>query len=91
MVLTWINSGTNLGIKVNIAEISEDHNDYDTPDIDSTPNNFVTGEDDIDDAPVMLAVKTGNTAVAYIAIAVIAGAILLIGVRKVKRGQTQGR
>ena len=82
VVLTWINSGSNLGVKVNIAEISKDHNDYETPDIDSTPNNFVPGEDDIDDAPVMLAIKTGSAIIAYITTAVFAGAIIILGVKK---------
>ena len=65
VLLTWINNSNNMGLKVNTAEISEDHNDYDVPDEDSTPDNKKPGEDDIDDAPVMLSVKTGK-AVTYI-------------------------
>ena len=84
VVLTWINSGTNLGLKVNIAEISEDYNDYHTPDIDSTPNNFVPGEDDIDDAPVMLAVTTGDKVVSYVALGLAIVAIAGIVVKLVK-------
>ena len=60
VILTWINDDENLGLKVNIAEISEDYNEDDAKDIDSTPDNQKEGEDDIDDAPVMLTVKTGN-------------------------------
>jgi len=60
IVLTWINDENNLGEKVNLAEISKDKNDSDSPDVDSTPDNKVPGEDDIDDAPVILAVKTGK-------------------------------
>ena len=60
VILKWINSKTNMGVKINTAEISKDYNDYGTPDIDSTPDNNVPGEDDIDDAPVMLTVKTGT-------------------------------
>ena len=85
VVLTWINSGDNLGLKVNVAEISKDYNDYGTHDIDSTPDNNVWGEDDIDDAPVMLAVKTGNAVFGYIALAVFVGAIIVIGVRRIKK------
>ncbi len=59
IVLTWINSSENLGTKVNLAEISKDKNDSDSPDVDSTPDNKVPDEDDIDDAPVLLLVKTG--------------------------------
>ena len=60
VLLTWINGNDNLGLKVNVAEISKDYNDSHTPDIDSTPNNKKDGEDDIDDAPVILTVKTGE-------------------------------
>ena len=59
IILTWINGEKNLGTKINIAEISEDYNPSNTPDIDSTPDNEKAGEDDIDDAPVMLVIKTG--------------------------------
>ena len=59
IILTWINNENNMGVKTNTAEISKDYNKYGTPDIDSTPNNKVPGEDDIDDAPVMLTVRTG--------------------------------
>ena len=60
IVLRWINDEDNMGTKVNWAEISEDYNDSDSKDIDSTPNNKVPGEDDIDDAPVLLSIKTGS-------------------------------
>ncbi len=60
ITLTWINGAENFGEKVNLAEISKDYNESDSPDVDSTPNNKVPGEDDIDDAPVILTVKTGK-------------------------------
>lgn len=83
IILTWENSDKNLGLKVNWAEISEDYNEYgDTPDIDSTPNNNKPGEDDIDNAPVILAIKTGEVQI-YITLTTIilitmAGGIVLI-------------
>ncbi|MBP3501902.1 MAG: SpaH/EbpB family LPXTG-anchored major pilin [Clostridia bacterium] len=80
VVLRWVNSATNMGVKVNIAEISKDYNEYETPDIDSTPNNFVEGEDDIDDAPVMLTIKTGSQSLRYIIISLGVLAILGLGV-----------
>ena len=86
MVLRWINSGTNLGLKVNVAEISKDRNEYNVHDVDSTPGNYVWGEDDIDDAPVMLAVKTGNTVLAYTMIALVAISIITIGALKIRDG-----
>ena len=76
VVLTWINGEENLNQKVNVAEISKDYNESGTPDIDSTPNNKKPGEDDIDDAPVVLTVVTGS-APTYIAL--ITGTILIIG------------
>ena len=84
IVLTWINGKNNLGLKVNVAEISKDYNDYGIPDIDSTPDNYVWGEDDIDDAPVMLTVATGET-VKYIGLALIVLAILAGGTLGVKK------
>ena len=60
VVLTWINGADNLGEKTNTAEISEDYNDHgDVPDRDSTPDNQVPGEDDIDIAKVILTISTG--------------------------------
>lgn len=60
IILTWIKDGDNIGLKTNVAEISADKNDADSEDIDSTPDNNVPGEDDIDDAPVILEIKTGS-------------------------------
>lgn len=39
VLLTWVNNENNMGLKTNIAEISEDYNDKGVPDRDSTPNN----------------------------------------------------
>ena len=71
IVLTWINNSENLGEKINLAEISKDRNNSDSPDVDSTPDNKVPGEDDIDDAPVILAVKTGTTQIYFGLISII--------------------
>lgn len=49
-----------MGVMDNWAEISKDYNEYGSPDIDSTPDNNKKGEDDIDDAPVMVTVQTGE-------------------------------
>ena len=84
ILLTWINSENNMGLKVNIAEISKDYNEYGSPDIDSTPNNKVPGEDDIDDAPVMLTVTTGETVI-YIGLGISILAILAGGVICIKK------
>ena len=55
ITLRWINGQNNLGVKTNWAEISKDSDD----DIDSTPDNNTPGEDDIDDASVVLSIVTG--------------------------------
>lgn len=76
IVLRWERSESNLGQKVNVAEITDDDNEYDVPDIDSTPNNNKDGEDDQDEAIVVLSINTGSTPM-YILI--ISGIIALIG------------
>ena len=82
VVLTWINSEDNMGVMVNTAEISEDDNEYDVPDIDSTPDNKKPGEDDIDDAPVMLSIETGQVRIyftlGFTILLTIAGGVILI-------------
>ena len=82
VLLTWIKREDNMGLKVNTAEISKDYNDEGVPDIDSTPNNKKPGEDDIDDAPVMLSIKTGKVVVYYLLgftiLITIAGGIIFI-------------
>lgn len=61
VTLRWINGEDNLGVKTNVAEISQDYNDAnDTDDIDSTPDNKKDGEDDIDKADVILSISTGS-------------------------------
>ena len=77
VILTWENDENNMGVMTNVAEISADKNDSDTPDIDSTPNNKKEGEDDIDDAPVALTVNAGKTPT-YTAI--IASILSIVGV-----------
>ena len=76
VLLTWENDENNMGVMTNVAEISEDKNDSDTPDIDSTPNNKKDGEDDIDDAPVALTVNAGKAPTYF---AMIAGVLSIIG------------
>ena len=82
VTLTWINNQDNMGLKVNTAEISEDYNDYGVPDKDSTPNNKKPGEDDIDDAPVMLSVSTGKVktyfTLGFVVLITVAGGVVLI-------------
>lgn len=82
VILTWINNQDNMGLKVNTAEISEDDNEYKIPDRDSTPDNKKDGEDDIDDAPVMLSISTGQARIyftlGFIVLITVAGGVVLI-------------
>ena len=82
VVLTWINGEDNMGQMTNIAEISEDYNDKGAPDRDSTPDNKVQGEDDIDDAPVLLSIETGQERIYYVlgftVLGTLAGGLVLI-------------
>ena len=84
VVLTWINGEDNMGVMDNWAEISKDYNEYGSPDIDSTPDNNKKGEDDIDDAPVMVTVQTGEIA-KYTGISIVVLAILTTGVVLIKK------
>ena len=82
VVLTWINSEDNMGQMTNTAEISEDYNDKGVPDRDSTPDNQVPGEDDIDDAPVLLSIETGQQRIYFVlgltTLGTLAGGLVLI-------------
>ena len=67
IVFRWKNDAKNLGLKTNIAEISEDFNEYNSKDIDSDPDNKLKTyekeqEDDDDFALVILSIKTGKGA-----------------------------
>ncbi len=84
VVLTWINQQDNMGLKTNTAEISKDENDRGVPDRDSTPNNKKQGEDDIDDAPVMLSIKTGK-ATTYIILGVTILTIFASGIALIRK------
>ena len=78
IVLTWKNSTTNTGLKTNYAEISKDSAD----DIDSTPDNFDKKEDDIDDAQIILSIKTAGATtyigLVFTVVTILAGGIFLI-------------
>ena len=78
IVLTWKNSSTNLGLKTNYAEISS----ASSTDIDSIPDNYDFTEDDMDDAQVILSIKTSGTktyiGLVLTAVVILAGGVLLI-------------
>lgn len=85
VTLRWINNENNLGTKINVAEISKDYNEAgDVDDIDSTPDNKKEGEDDIDDAPVILSIATGSAPV-YMILTTVVLVIIGTGVVAIKK------
>ena len=87
VILRWINGSNNLGVKINTAEISEDYNEKNVPDRDSTPDNKKPGEDDIDDAPVLLTISTGefNKAIQIATGSLIVLVVLGLGVAAIRK------
>ena len=89
IVFTWKNDKNNLGLKTNIAEITEDYNDHNSKDIDSVPDNKVKPyekeqEDDDDFALVILSIKTGKGATYTLLITTIV-TMLAAGIYLIKR------
>ena len=84
ITLRWKNGENNFGMKDNIAEISKASNPYGAKDIDSTPGNFVAGEDDQDNAQVMLSISTGN-APTYILLGIGVVTIISVGSIMIKK------
>ena len=84
IILTWINGKDNMGLKTNWAEIYEDYNEYESPDIDSTPGNNEPEEDDIDKAPVIITTATGSMPT-YVTLALLSVVILASGIVLIKK------
>ena len=84
ITLKWKNGESNFGVRDNIAEISKASNPNGSKDIDSTPGNFVAGEDDQDNAQVMISISTGN-APTYVVLAVSVIAIISTGAFMIKK------
>ena len=87
VILRWVNGQNNLGLKTNVAEISKDYNDKGVPDRDSTPDNKKPGEDDIDDASVLLTISTGilENTITYVAGALAVLVVIGLGVVAIKK------
>ncbi|MBR0428432.1 MAG: hypothetical protein IJK18_09610 [Clostridia bacterium] len=87
VILRWVNGENNLGVKTNVAEISQDYNEKGVPDRDSTPDNKKPKEDDIDDAPVLLTISTGmlENTIQYVTGALIILVVLGLGLVFIKK------
>ena len=91
VTLTLVKSMTedNTGRINNRAEIAEDYNDLGLKDVNSTPGNQESGENDLGSADVILSIRTGG-AIVISAIVVIIIALIGIGIviyrKKAKKG-----
>ena len=71
----------NTGVINNRAEIAEDYNEYGNKDINSTPNNNISGENDMGSADVIIAVSTGGTTLAYIILIIVNTVLIAIEIK----------
>lgn len=87
ITLEWEKGGDNVGTKMTMAEISKatDRERAVVKDINSTPDNQVPGEDDLDQALVLIAVKTGGIVTmgkqAYTIMSLVIITVMMIGGR----------
>ena len=90
VVFTWKNDPENLGVKTNVAAITQDYNDEGVEDIDSTPGNEEIleqqkeQEDDDDYALVILELKTGKN-MSYLGIVLAFTTIVAAGAISIKK------
>lgn len=89
LVLTKKMTENNLGTTYNTAEIASAYNSEGIDDIDSTPKNRQSNEDDFSEADIILSIKTGRVAVIVtIIIAIILCTIYIVFyIRKEKKGE----
>ena len=78
LILTKTMTGENTGLINNRAEIYEDYNTYGENDIDSTPNNQVSNEDDMGSVDVIIMIATGGSNTLYVMLIMIN--LILIGI-----------
>ena len=81
LVLTKTMTNENTGVVNNRAEIAEAYNEYGTSDINSTPNNKISGENDLGAADVIIAISTGGTTIGYIILALVNMILIAIAIR----------
>lgn len=79
-----MNGDDDFGLINNSAEIYETSNDYGALDVDSTPGNKATNEDDYSTANVLTSVKTGDIVI-YTTLIVTIIAIVGVGIYMIKK------
>lgn len=77
IVLTWSNNGNNVNTQTNLIEISKIENEFDLKDIDSTPGDKVK-EDDIDEASVIISIKTGLNSITTKTLLIVLTILLIV-------------
>ena len=81
LVLTKTMTNENTGVVNNRAEIAEDYNEYGISDVNSTPNNSISGENDLGSADVIIGISTGGRITAYIILIMINTVLIAIAIR----------
>ncbi len=84
LVLTKQMTETNTGLVNNTAELQETFNSLNVEDMDSTPGNKKTGEDDMSSGNLIISVKTGG-AVSFVAITLSIITVMMVGAYLVGR------
>lgn len=84
LILTKTMTNENTGLSNNTAELAEVSNDLGLKDIDSTPGNKNTSEDDFGKADVIIAVKTGGI-LFYGGIVLVVLAIFALGAYEINK------
>ena len=71
----------NTGVVNNRAEIAEDYNEYGIADVNSTPNNNMTGENDMGSADVIIGISTGGTIIVGIILVIINTILIALAIK----------
>ncbi len=91
LTLTKSMTASNVGLINNTAEIDEAYNELGLADINSTPGNRASGENDMGSADVLLGIRTGGTVYiggAIVAVAVL-GTIAFVVIKKRKKDKEE--
>ena len=81
LVLTKAMTNENTGVVNNRAEIAEDYNEYGISDVNSTPNNNMTGENDMGSADVIIGISTGGTIIVGIILVIINTILIALAIK----------
>ena len=74
-----------IGTLNNSAEICESYNELGLQDIDSTPNNKDTSEDDMGKADTVVSIVTGSEIIIYTSIALVVIGVIGIGIYEIRK------